>query len=185
MSQKNSDQKAKDNALRFGLNQALVLDLLLAEQSGKNYDKKYSDLLARFRDLKKTAEFNTEIREKIQSPKGFLANLRDYQLTGLAWLRQLHSLELGGILADDMGLGKTVQVLAHLHDLYINSVNEKQAKDKPSKDKKVPSLLVVPRSLIYNWQKEAERFSPGLKVLDYSQADRKKNLRNFSSYHLI
>ncbi|MBP9706931.1 MAG: DEAD/DEAH box helicase [Oligoflexales bacterium] len=178
LSRKNSGIKSKDSTLRFGLDQALVLDLLLQEEQNKNYDEKYLALLARFRELNELNDPNSpslKSQAKLTSPPGFLATLRDYQLSGLSWLRQLHSLGIGGILADDMGLGKTVQVLAHLHDIYINQKSEKYA----------PSLLVVPRSLIYNWQKEAERFSPQLRVLDLSLADRKKKLPDLSSYHLI
>ncbi|WP_234440654.1 DEAD/DEAH box helicase [Streptomyces rimosus] len=81
-------------------------------------------------------------------PAGLHATLRDYQLRGLAWLDRMTSLGLGGCLADDMGLGKTVTVIAlHLHR-------------RPT----APVLVVCPASLLGNWQREIERFAPGVPV---------------------
>ncbi len=84
-------------------------------------------------------------------PKSFQATLRPYQENGYKWLNYMNKLGFGACLADDMGLGKTVQVLAFL---------EKLRKDK--KDARV--LLVVPASLVGNWQKEAEKFAPSMPV---------------------
>jgi non-specific serine/threonine protein kinase len=81
-------------------------------------------------------------------PHSFDGRLRPYQKRGLAWLDFLHRVGLGGVLADDMGLGKTVQLLALLaHDAHTG-----------------PSLLVCPMSLVGNWQREAARFTPQLRV---------------------
>ncbi|MEV5594329.1 DEAD/DEAH box helicase [Streptomyces sp. NPDC052496] len=81
-------------------------------------------------------------------PAGLNATLRDYQLRGLAWLDRMTSLGLGGCLADDMGLGKTITVIAlHLHQ-------------RPA----APVLVVCPASLLGNWQREIERFAPGVPV---------------------
>lgn len=77
--------------------------------------------------------------------------LRDYQVTGFSWLMTLANYHLGGILADDMGLGKTLQVIAFLL--------AKRAEQKN------PSLVVVPTSLVYNWQEEIKRFAPELSIL--------------------
>jgi non-specific serine/threonine protein kinase len=92
--------------------------------------------------------------------------LRPYQQQGLAWLRFLTELGFGACLADDMGLGKTIQVLALL--LY-NQQNKTKKKTKPS-------LLIVPASLLSNWRKEAERFTPSLNLtfLHPAETDRKK-----------
>ncbi|KAB1914320.1 DEAD/DEAH box helicase [Micromonospora sp. AMSO31t] len=90
-------------------------------------------------------------------PPGFAGTLRPYQRRGLAWLAFLQSLGLGGILADDMGLGKTVQLLALL------------AGDPPEAG---PTLLVCPMSLVGNWQREAARFAPDLRVHVHHGAER-------------
>ncbi|MDD3352461.1 DEAD/DEAH box helicase [Zoogloea sp.] len=89
----------------------------------------------------------------VSAPKGFAMDLRPYQLEGLAWLQHLRKHELGGILADDMGLGKTAQTLAHL-------LTEKRGRRLGK-----PALVVLPTSLVFNWQREAERCAPALKVL--------------------
>ena len=95
-------------------------------------------------------------------PAGLNATLRPYQLEGLSWMQALRELEVGGILADDMGLGKTLQTLAHL-------LCEKQAGRLDR-----PSMVVMPTSLIPNWQDEAARFAPDLKVAALQGAGRKK-----------
>ncbi|MCX5196632.1 DEAD/DEAH box helicase [Streptomyces sp. NBC_00249] len=92
----------------------------------------------------------------IAPPAGLRATLRDYQLRGLAWLDLMTSLGLGACLADDMGLGKTVTLIAlHLH------------RDRPE-----PTLVVCPASLLGNWQREIERFAPGVPVRRFHGADR-------------
>jgi non-specific serine/threonine protein kinase len=90
-------------------------------------------------------------------PTGLRAELRPYQRSGLGWLHFLTQLSLGACLADDMGLGKTVQVIALLLALKVECEAGKKGADKA-----VPSLLVVPASLIANWKAEIERFAPSL-----------------------
>ncbi len=85
------------------------------------------------------------------------ATLRPYQMLGVQWLWLLYQLRLGGCLADDMGLGKTIQVLSLL--LII------KRRPSPKQTKKKPHLLVVPASLLGNWQAEAARFAPTLNIL--------------------
>ncbi|KAF0282622.1 DEAD/DEAH box helicase [Spiribacter roseus] len=87
------------------------------------------------------------------TPPGLRGELRPYQREGVGWLQHLSRLGLGGVLADDMGLGKTLQVLSHL--LMEKAAGRTQA----------PSLIVVPTSLLFNWQREAEQFAPTLRVL--------------------
>lgn len=91
--------------------------------------------------------------QAIIAPTGLGITLRPYQLHGVAWLQYLREQHLAGILADDMGLGKTAQALAHI-------LIEKQAGrlDKPA-------LVVLPTSLIFNWQAETLRMAPDLRVL--------------------
>ncbi|MGP4052555.1 DEAD/DEAH box helicase [Streptomyces sp. 2A115] len=86
-----------------------------------------------------------------EPPAGLKATLRDYQLRGLAWLDLMTSLGLGGCLADDMGLGKTVTVIA----LHLRRARTE------------PTLVVCPASLLGNWQREIERFAPGVPVSRY------------------
>ena len=93
-------------------------------------------------------------------PASFRGTLRDYQLTGLRWLDALRDTALGGVLADDMGLGKTVQVLAHLQW------------EKECGRLRQPALLVVPKSLVFNWVEEAARFTPDLRVSNLDDAQR-------------
>jgi len=91
--------------------------------------------------------------QAVAPPTGLQASLRPYQLGGLAWLQFLREYGFGGILADDMGLGKTVQTLAHI--LFEKEAGRLDA----------PALVVAPTSLMPNWQAEAARFAPGLRVL--------------------
>jgi non-specific serine/threonine protein kinase len=93
----------------------------------------------------------------IEAPAGFRGTLRPYQERGLAWLSFLESVGLGGVLADDMGLGKTVQLLALI------------AGDAPEA---APTLLVCPTSLVGNWQREAAKFTPELRVHVHHGAER-------------
>ena len=94
------------------------------------------------------------------APQGFKGALRPYQERGLAWLSFLESVGLGGVLADDMGLGKTVQLLALMCGELPAEVG--------------PTLLVCPMSLVGNWQREAARFVPGLRVHVHHGAERPK-----------
>ncbi|MEU4333939.1 DEAD/DEAH box helicase [Micromonospora lupini] len=104
----------------------------------------------------------------LDPPPGFQGTLRPYQRRGLAWLAFLRSLGLGGVLADDMGLGKTVQLLALL------------AGDPPEAG---PTLLVCPMSLVGNWQREAARFTPGLRVHVHHGADRARGAEFTTAAH--
>ncbi len=93
-------------------------------------------------------------------PETLRAELRGYQREGLRWMNALAEAGLGGVLADDMGLGKTVQLLAHL--LVLKARGALHA----------PALLVVPTSLIPNWEQESARFAPTLRVLTLHGAQR-------------
>lgn len=90
--------------------------------------------------------------QPLQAPDGFTATLRPYQQRGLSWLAFLSSLGLGSCLGDDMGLGKTVQLLA---------LETLQRHQDPSAG---PTLLLCPMSLVGNWQREAAKFAPDLRV---------------------
>jgi SNF2 family DNA or RNA helicase len=105
-------------------------------------------------------------------PAGFVGQLRPYQKAGYNWLRFLNEFHLGGCLADDMGLGKTVQTLTLL-----------QAEKE--KGNGGTSLLVMPTSLIYNWEMEAAKFTPELKILNYTGTLRNKDIARFSKYDVV
>lgn len=89
---------------------------------------------------------------------GLKATLRPYQTEGVKWIKYLYDNNIGGCLADDMGLGKTIQTIAMLLKIY------------PEADK--PSLIVMPRSLLFNWERELDRFAPSLTHSTYYGADR-------------
>jgi superfamily II DNA or RNA helicase len=112
-------------------------------------------------------------RPPAKPPRGFKATLRPYQRDGLAWLDFLGAAGLGGILADDMGLGKTVQVLAHI-------LGEKQRGRLAE-----PALVVAPTSLVGNWQAEAARFAPNLKVLVLHGSDRADRYDEIAGHDLV
>lgn len=100
--------------------------------------------------------------ELLDPPAGFYGQLRPYQAKGVSWMHFLARHGFGACLADDMGLGKTVQLLAlALH--YVASV---------SRAKRKPMLIVCPASVVYNWQRETQRFAPSLRVMVHHGADR-------------
>jgi superfamily II DNA or RNA helicase len=96
----------------------------------------------------------------VRPPAGVALRLRPYQLHGLAWLQHLRSQQLAGILADDMGLGKTAQALAHI-------AAEHEAGRLADR-----ALVIVPTSLLFNWQAEAARIVPDLRVVTWHGPDR-------------
>lgn len=106
-------------------------------------------------------------RKAVRKPKGFKGELRPYQKDGLRWLQTLRRHGLGGILADDMGLGKTVQVLALLAE------------------SEGPTLIVAPKSLVFNWRKEAARFTPNLRVLEYTGTGRARLLKQVAEADIV
>jgi SNF2 family DNA or RNA helicase len=111
--------------------------------------------------------------ETVALPKGIKANLRDYQMHGLNWLVFLHKNQLGGCLADDMGLGKTLQTISFLQ--YLKTVDKA----------KIPSLIIAPTSLIFNWMAEIEKFCPTLKIHPFVGATRASDTNNFSEFDII
>lgn len=109
---------------------------------GEGHLHKLVEKLGRFEEIK-----------SVPVPRGMKAKLRPYQIEGTNWLHFLNEYNLSGILADDMGLGKTVQALA-----YLQALKEKKKLDGPC-------LIVMPTSLVANWQTEIERFTPEMRIL--------------------
>jgi superfamily II DNA or RNA helicase len=109
----------------------------------------------------------------VQAPAGLQAQLRPYQGEGLAWMQFLREYGLAGILADDMGLGKTIQTLSHI-------LTEKEAGRLD-----VPALVISPTSLMTNWQEEAARFTPGLRVLALTGPERLQRFDEIGQADLV
>ena len=122
------------------------------------------------RKLQGLLDFDTI--EQRPTPTAFKGKLRPYQQAGFNWLMFLNDFAFGGCLADDMGLGKTVQTLALLQE----TCNQNEGST---------SLLIMPTSLIYNWEMEAKRFTPKLKILNYTGSSRNKDHKNFANYDIV
>ncbi len=135
-----------EGVIRFRKNQAGLLDALLAAQPEAEWD----DTFAEAREALRWFDGLTPATQ----PEGFQGQLRGYQLEGLSWMHFLRRFGFGGCLADDMGVGKTAQVLALIESRRTEGAG--------------PSLVIVPRSLIFNWRQEAERFTPNLRLLDHT-----------------
>ncbi len=155
-----------DGNLLFSKYQALHLNELLNDPS------------LRWKGADELAKLNNKIRDfsgvdKIVIPKQVEVELRDYQHDGLNWLQFLREYQFNGILADDMGLGKTVQALVNL--LY----------EKQNVNPEHPSLVVAPTSLMGNWKREVERFTPELKVLLLHGSERAENFDKLDQYDIV
>jgi superfamily II DNA or RNA helicase len=158
--------KETDDHLRFTRSQVGLLDALLAAQPQATFDgvfEKTRQMLRSFDGV-----------QAADPPASFTGELRPYQKDGLGWLKFLREFSFGGCLADDMGLGKTVQVLGML------LARKEEIKKNPR-----PSLVVVPRSLVFNWMEEAKRFTPNLKVLDHSHSQRTKGGEHLAEYDVV
>jgi superfamily II DNA or RNA helicase len=165
---------SEQDHLRFARHQAGLLDALLAAEPQVQADdgfKRLRDQLNSFTGI-----------EAADAPPGFSGELRDYQREGLGWMNFLRRFGFGGCLADDMGLGKTVQALALLE--ARRTAREALAPGATESSPR-PSLVVVPRSLVFHWKREAERFAPLLRVLDHTGAARLKPGVHFTEYDAV
>ena len=111
--------------------------------------------------------------QDIKAPMGLGITLRPYQMQGVAWLQYLRQNHLAGILADDMGLGKTAQTLAHI-------LIEKQQGRLD-----LPALVVLPTSLVFNWQAEAARMAPDLRVLTLQGPKRAEDFARMAQFDVV
>jgi superfamily II DNA or RNA helicase len=136
----------QDDHLRFRRNQAGVLDALLAAQPEVQVDEAFARVREKLRDFHGI--------QSVPQPESFTGQLRDYQCTGIGWMQFLRDFGFGGCLADDMGVGKTAQVLATLEMRRVEG--------------RGPSLVVAPKSLMFNWRAEAAKFTPRLRVLEHT-----------------
>jgi SNF2 family DNA or RNA helicase len=151
----------EEDHLRFRRNQAGLLDALLAAQPEVHVDELFERMRERLRTF-------TGVKAAEQ-PTGFVGQLRDYQCEGMGWMEFLREFGFGGCLADDMGVGKTAQVLATLEARRGQGLG--------------PSLVVAPKSLMFNWRAEAARFTPGLRVIEHTGLARDIGL--ISDYDLV
>ncbi len=130
--------KKRKNALKVSFFDLPLIDELIDANSEDTF-------LVQSREV--FAGFNTLAQRRVPLSR-FSGKLRPYQKVGLQWMDYLYANKLGGCLADDMGLGKTVQAIALLSRIYPKA--------------KKPTLIVMPRSLLFNWARELETFVPGL-----------------------
>ncbi|MCG6941995.1 MAG: DEAD/DEAH box helicase [Thiohalocapsa sp.] len=156
---------AGDGSLRLSRFDAPTLDDLAARGIALAGGRRLRDLAKRLRDLSQIPA--------VEPPAGLTIELRSYQRHGLSWLQFLRAFDLGGILADDMGLGKTVQTLAHV-------LLEKEAGRLDH-----PALVVAPTSLIGNWRREAQRFTPDLRVLVLHGNERHLRFADIPAHDLV
>ncbi|XP_010771189.1 helicase SRCAP-like, partial [Notothenia coriiceps] len=103
----------------------------------------------------------------VKTPIPFLLHgtLREYQHIGLDWLVTMYEKKLNGILADEMGLGKTIQTIALLAHLALEKSNWG------------PHLIIVPTSVMLNWEMELKRWCPGFKILTYFGSQKERKLK--------
>jgi len=154
-----------DDGVRLSNHHLTLIDQLLADADRSQADPEFD------RRKKKLLDF-----EGIQArdlPHGFTGELRPYQKAGYDWLHFLHEYEFGGCLADDMGLGKTIEALVFLQSLREDG------------HAKAADFLVLPRSLLVNWERESARFTPDLKVYHHFGKDRSFNVSQFDQYDLV
>jgi superfamily II DNA or RNA helicase len=160
---------AEADHVRFAPVQAALLDAWLAAQPEVSSDEAFARVragLARFEGV-----------APLDPPPTFTGTLRVYQRDALGWFAFLRRFGFGGCLADEMGLGKTVMVLAALEGRRLDRLRE----GKPSR----PSLVVVPRSLVFNWLQESRRFAPELRVLDATRADRREAFERIAEHDVV
>ena len=157
--------RERGDQLRLDNHHLTLIDQLLDEADHIQVDTEFE---ARARRLRDFSGITTH-----ELPKGFVGDLRPYQKSGFDWLHFLHEFNFGGCLADDMGLGKTVQVLVFLLSLHEYGHTQHA------------NLIVLPRSLLVNWQRETARFTPGARVLEYHGNMRGKDTASFDDYDLV
>ncbi len=162
------------------------IELLTAARSGKlplaqaGRVRELEDLLTKVGTCSATASAR-KLFEKLsdignigatKKPKLLKAKLRPYQEQGISWLKFVHDIASGGVLADDMGLGKTLQAIA----LFLIVKSE---------EKRLSALVVAPTSVVPNWEREIQRFAPSLKVTVWHGADRREQIEELSKAEVI
>ena len=151
---------------KLPLSQAGRIQELLDQVGKSNVSDGAKDLFKKLADV-------DEIKV-VKKPRNLKAQLRPYQEQGFQWLHFLHDIAAGGILADDMGLGKTVQTIALLLAIKAHVEKEAKAEGKEDGKKAFKALIVAPTSVVTNWMRELDKFSPSLKHMIWHGGDRKQ-----------
>jgi superfamily II DNA or RNA helicase len=151
---------------KLPLSQAGRIQELLAEADESVVSAGAKQLFARLSDI--------DSIKPAKKPKNLKATLRPYQEQGLSWLKFIHEIGSGGVLADDMGLGKTIETIALLLLL------KQESKEDPLR-----ALIVAPTSVVSNWQREIERFAPSLTTALWHGAGRKENRKELDEANVI
>jgi len=155
-----TEEKDKLQINKFNFN---IVDVLFSELADDKLKKEIKQ------KVKKVSNYEFDKSHTI--PNIVTAELRDYQVLGFQWLKTLSELGLGGCLADDMGLGKTLQVISLLADQKLSG--------------KGTSLVIVPRSLLFNWAAEIDKFCPSLQYLNYHGSDRSMKKEQMLNYDMV
>lgn len=159
---KTESARKKYQSNHYQLPRSQTLYLLALRNAGIPFqgDADWDKLCAFYDQLGKTTE-------SFQLPPTIQATLKPYQETGVRWLLDLYYLRLGALLADDMGLGKTLQALAFLESLR-------------TKNEMGSVLVVVPSSLVFNWQNEIDKFTPEIPHVVFS-GERRESIANIAA----
>ncbi len=155
--------QTSDGNIRFRDHHLSFVDKLLDEADKREVDEFSQQKIDRLQEFTRIKTFKI--------PKNLRGELRDYQKAGYNWLNFLKEFSFGGCLADDMGLGKTVQTLCFIQ----NEINNKN----------LPILIVSPTSVLFNWQREIEKFTPDIKFVLHYGTKRSRDIRALRNKTLI
>ncbi|MDX2033337.1 MAG: SNF2-related protein [Blastocatellia bacterium] len=167
--------EAREEGLRVARHHVALLDHLFGDSEHVKADKRFEGARAWLK--------NFEGIQPQALPRAFAGELRPYQKAGFDWLHFLREARFGGCLADDMGTGKTIQTLCFLQSLKESYAarNERRRRKEP----RSAHLLIVPRSLVTNWQREAAKFASELRILDFAHTDRAAETGEFDQYDVV
>jgi non-specific serine/threonine protein kinase len=156
--------EGQGSMLRLSRYQFGVIDELYDQRDGEELDVNLEERFDKLRSFKRI--------KKLPPPAHLKPILRPYQVTGFHWLNFLQETGCGGILADDMGLGKTLQALSMLE--YFETKNSR-----------LKALVVCPTTLLYNWENEIKKFTPGLEYFIHHGGQRSRVLEELDPHHII
>ncbi len=159
-------EEQKDGTLRLNRGHIALIEAAIDDETVKTQlDKEYRERRERLRTFAGVVQHDV--------PPTFIGTLRDYQKEGFDWLHFLYDYGFGGCLAFDMGLGKTPVTLAFIESLYHGSPEKKA------------TLVVMPRSLLFNWEREAEKFTPELSIYIHADQGRANEIEEFDRHDVV